>query len=83
MMVTAGFVLGAHFLLPRGPLEQLIGLGVAFGTAVQVAPDLGGYAQKYLTTAIPFNLELVNVVRTTDFWGRSAHFVSVRWQDLQ
>jgi hypothetical protein len=83
MMVTAGFVLGAHFLLPRGPVEQLIGLGVAFGTAVQVAPDLGGYAQKYLTTAIPFNLELVNVVRTTDFWGRSAHFVSVRWQDLQ
>jgi hypothetical protein len=33
MLLTAGFVLGAHLLLPRGPIEQLIGLGLATSTA--------------------------------------------------
>lgn len=83
MLLTAGLLLGTHLILPRGPLEQLLGLGVAAVTAMQVAPDLGSYAQKYITTAIPFNLEIVNMVRTTDFWGRSAYFVAVRWRDLQ
>lgn len=83
LMVTAGLVLGTHLLLPRGPISQLLGLGLAASTAFQVAPDLGMSAQKYLTTAIPFNLEIVSVSPKNDVWGRSAHFVRVAWRDSQ
>jgi hypothetical protein len=83
LMLTAGFVLGAHLLLPRGPLEQLVGLVLATTTAAQIAPDLGRSAQQYLTTSIPFNLELVDISQTRDFWGRPAYFVRVRWHELQ
>lgn len=81
MMLTAGFALGAHFLLPRGPIEQLIGLGVAATTAATLAPDLGSVAQKYLTTSIPFNLAIENIKVAQDLWGREAYFVQVRWQE--
>ncbi len=83
MVLTAGLVLGAHLLLPRGPLEQLVGLGIAATTAAQLAPDLGSSAQKYLTTSIPFNLELDDISETSDIWGRSAYFVRVHWQEPQ
>ena len=81
MLVTAGFAVGIHLLLPRGPIEQLIGLGIATTTASEISPELGFLAQKYLTTAIPFNLEIENVSRTHDSWGREAHFVKVGWRD--
>jgi hypothetical protein len=81
MFLTAGLALGAHLLLPRGPIEQIIGLGIATATATQLAPDLGSLAQRYLTTAIPFNLTLVDIAATSDIWGRPAHFVQVRWQE--
>lgn len=83
MMVTGGLAFGIHLLLPKGPIEQLLGLGVAAACAFQVSPDLGLGAQKYLTTSIPFNLELVDVTSTKDFWGRSAYFVRVQWQESQ
>jgi hypothetical protein len=76
-------MMGTHLLLPRGPVEQLLGLGLAGAMAMQVSPDVGYYAQKYLTTAIPFNLQILNMTKTTDFWGRSAHFVAVAWCDSQ
>lgn len=79
MMLTAGLVLGVHLLLPRGPIEQIIGLGVAATAASQLTPDLGSIAQKYLTTAIPFNLAIADISFTRDVWGRPAHFVRVRW----
>lgn len=79
MLVTAGLALGAHLLLPRGPIEQIIGLGIAAGAAAQLAPDLGSLAQKYLTTAIPFNLAIEEITSTPDIWGRPAQFVRVRW----
>ena len=81
MMLTAGFALGAHFLLPRGPIEQLIGLGLATTTAATLSPDLGVVAQKYLTTSIPFNLEIDNIQMTQDLWGREAYFVQVSWRE--
>ena len=81
MLVTAGFAVGMHLLLPRGPIEQLIGLGIATTTASEIAPELGLLAQKYLTTAIPFNLEIESVIRTRDNCGRAAHFVKVFWRD--
>lgn len=83
MLLTMGFVLSAHLLFPKGPIEQLIGLGIATSLATQLTPDLGLSAQKYLTTAIPFNLELVDIYPTRDLWGRSAYFVSLRWHELK
>jgi hypothetical protein len=81
MFLTAGLVLGAHLLLPRGPIEQIIGFGIAAATATQLTPDVGILAQRYLTTAIPFNLIVEDITATSDIWGRPAHFVQVRWKD--
>ncbi|MGM3309344.1 DUF6391 domain-containing protein [Anabaena sp. WFMT] len=79
MLLTAGLAIGVHLLLPFRPVEQLIGLGLAATTASELAPDLGFIAQRYLTTAIPFNLETENITRTRDSWGREAHFIKVKW----
>lgn len=81
VLLTAGLAVGMHLLLPRGPIEQLIGLGIATTTASEIAPDLGFLAQKYLTTAIPFNLAIENVTWTRDSSGREAHFVKVCWRE--
>jgi hypothetical protein len=81
MLLTAGLAVGVHLLLPFRPIEQIIGLGLAATTAAELAPDLGSMAQRYLTTAIPFNLAIENISRTRDVWGREAHFVKVGWQD--
>lgn len=83
MFVTGSLAFGIHVLLPKGPIEQLLGLGIATACAFQVSPNLGQSAQKYLTTSIPFNLEMVDVAQTKDFWGRSAYFVRVQWQESQ
>jgi len=53
LALTAGLVLGTHLIFPRGPISQLLGLGLATATAFQIGPDVGMSAQKYLTTAIP------------------------------
>jgi hypothetical protein len=79
MLLTAGLAIGIHLLLPRSPIEQLLGLGIAATTAAQLAPDVGILAQRYMTTAIPFNLAIDEITSTRDVWGRSAHFVQVRW----
>ncbi|HEY9605846.1 MAG TPA: DUF6391 domain-containing protein [Allocoleopsis sp.] len=81
MFLTAGLALGTHLLLPRGPITQLLGLGIATVTATQLAPDMGMLAQRYLTTAIPFNLAIEDIVPTSDIWGRPAHFVQLRWKE--
>lgn len=81
MFLTAGLAIGAHLLLPRSPLEQMLGIGIAATTATQLTPDLGTLAQRYLTTSIPFNLAITDISATSDLWGRPAHFVQVCWQD--
>ncbi|HLO84785.1 MAG TPA: DUF6391 domain-containing protein [Nostocaceae cyanobacterium] len=81
MLLTASLAIGVHLLLPFRPMEQLIGLGLAATTAAELAPDLGAAAQRYLTTAIPFNLAVDNVTLARDMWGRQGHFVKVRWQE--
>jgi hypothetical protein len=81
ILLTAGMVVGVNLLLPFRPLEQLIGFGLAATTAAELAPDLGSIAQRYLTTAIPFNLVIENITRTRDIWGRQGHFVKVSWRD--
>jgi hypothetical protein len=79
MVLTAGLALGLHLLIPKGPLEQLVGLGIAATTAVQLAPEVGAVVQRYVTTAIPFNLEVTDIHASRDRWGRPMHFVRVRW----
>ncbi len=81
MVLTTGLALGTSWLLPRGPLTQLAGLGLAATMASQLSPDLGTLVQRYLTTAIPFNLEITDIYPTTDLWGRSAYFVEVDWRE--
>ncbi|MBH8554069.1 hypothetical protein I8751_17195 [Nostocaceae cyanobacterium CENA357] len=81
MLLTAGLAVGVHLLLPFRPIEQLIGLGLAATTAAEISADLGSMAQRYVTTAIPFNLKIENITRTSDSWGRESHFVKVNWQD--
>ena len=81
MVLAAGLTLGTHLILPRDPISQLIGLGLAANLSLQLAPEIGSSVQKYLTTGIPFNLKLVQITLSKDFWGRQAHFVSLDWQD--
>ncbi|MFP4300215.1 MAG: DUF6391 domain-containing protein [Spirulinaceae cyanobacterium] len=79
--LTTGLALGTSWLLPRGPIAQLAGLGLAATMASQLSPDLGSWVQRHLTTAVPFNLEINDIYPTTDLWGRSAYFVAVSWQE--
>lgn len=81
MLLTASLALGIHLLLPRSPIEQLLGLGLAATTAAHLAPELGTIAQQYVTTAVPFNLAIAGVTAIRDDWGRPAHFVRVRWTE--
>lgn len=81
MLLTAGLAFGASVFLPRNPLEQLVGIGMAAMAAASVTPELGTLAQRYITTAIPFNLAISNIVAVRDAIGRPAHFIEVRWVD--
>lgn len=81
MLLTAGFALGISSLLPRGPIEQLLGFGFAATTAAQLAPELGQFVQQYITTAIPFNLTVRDVTIVKDHRGQLAHFVRVQWSE--
>jgi hypothetical protein len=78
MALAVGLV-GASLLLPRNPIEQLLGVGFAAIAVTHLTPELGSLAQRYLTTAIPFNLAIANIIPTRDPIGRIAHFVEVRW----
>ena len=82
MVLTTGAILTTYFLLPRDPLGQLLGLGFATTAVSWLAPDIGMSVQKYLTTAIPFNLKIRDIAKTVDSIGRPAHFVSLQWQNL-
>lgn len=78
MLLTAGLTMGAFLALPKGPIEQLLGLGLAASTAMYLAPEVGSLVQRYVTTAIPFNLAIQEISRQ-DRSGQPVHFVRVRW----
>ncbi|BAS58619.1 DUF6391 domain-containing protein [Leptolyngbya boryana CZ1] len=82
MLLTAAIAFGFHLVLPRTPIEQLLGFGVAATTAAQLTPELGRIVQQYITTAVPFNLRVREVSSVQDSWGRPAHFVRVEWIDV-
>lgn len=79
MLLMGGLVLGLHWLLPRGPIEQLLGLGLATMAAASLAPEVGSLVQRYITTAIPFNLEVREIVYLGSRQGTPVHFVRVAW----
>lgn len=79
ILLTAGLTIGTSLVLPREPIGQLLGLGAATMTALQIAPELGGWAQKYVTTSIPFNLAIEDVQYLGERQGFPAHFVRVKW----
>ena len=81
MVLTTGAILTTYLFLPRDPLGQIVSLGAATTVASWLAPDIGMSVQKYLTTAIPFNLKIREIAETVDNLGRSAHFVSLQWQN--
>ncbi|NJK36600.1 MAG: hypothetical protein HC835_03905 [Oscillatoriales cyanobacterium RM2_1_1] len=80
LLLTGGLALGINSLLPKGPLEQLLGVATAATLANQIAPDLGLLAQQYVTTAVPFNLEIDEIIPAPATWGRPTHFVKVHWR---
>ena len=73
-------ILTTHLMLPREPIGQLVGIGLATATATYLAPDIGTVVQKYITTAIPFNLKILEIAKTIDMWGNQAYFVGLQWQ---
>ncbi len=79
MLLTAGMTMTAHFTLPREPIHQLMGMGLATLAANYLAPDIGIYVQKYLTTSIPFNLKLHKITKIVDKSGNSGYFVRLNW----
>lgn len=82
MFLITGAVLTNCLFVPREPLRQLLGLGCAATIANWLAPDIGMSVQKYLTTAIPFNLKIREIAKTVDNLGRPAHFISLQWSNL-
>jgi hypothetical protein len=81
MLLTLGLSVTVPFLLPFRPVEQLIGLGLAATAAAEIAPDLGMFTQRYITTSIPFNLAIENISIAHDFWGKESYFVKVYWEE--
>jgi hypothetical protein len=81
LLLTAGLAAIVPLLLPFRPIEQLIGFGLATTTAAELAPELGSIAQRYVTTSVPFNLEIGNITNTVDPWGSEAHFVRTSWRE--
>ena len=78
-MLTASMAMIAHFSLPKEPLHQIMGMGLAAAAANYLAPDLGIYVQKYITTAIPFNLKVKKITKITDRSGNCGYFVHLNW----
>ncbi len=79
MLLGVGLAFTLNQVLPKTPLEQILGLGIAATTAAEISPGLGQWVQRYVTTSIPFNLTIVDIAPTQDMWGRQAYFVRVRW----
>ena len=79
-LLTIGMILTTHLVLPREPIGQLVGMGLATATANYLAPEIGMMVQKYVTTAIPFNLKILEIAKSIDMWGNQAYFVGLKWQ---
>ena len=80
-LLTTGLVVGMGSLLPKGPIEQCIGVGLATTIAAALTPHVGPIVQQYVTTAIPFNLVVDEISLVRDRTHPPGHFVHVHWVD--
>lgn len=83
MLLTLGLGAGINLFLPKDPIGQVLGFGMAAIAASSLAPDAGKLAQQFVTTAIPFNLMVDEIVAESDRWGQPVHFVRVHWVDVE
>lgn len=83
MLLTLGLGAGINLFLPKDPIGQALGFGMAAIAASSLAPDAGKLAQQFVTTAIPFNLMVDEIVAESDRWGQPVHFVRVHWVDVE
>ncbi len=81
--MTTTAMLAAHVILPKDFFSQIVGIGLTGLACNHLAPEIGMSVQKYLTTSIPFNLKIQEISKEIDQQGRSAHFISLKWQNLQ
>ncbi len=82
LTLGAGFAMGAHFILPKDPLSQFFGLGAALTLSAQLTPVMGDWMQANVTTSIPFNLRIQDIVALPDQAGRPLHFVRTQWREI-
>ncbi|MBE9030407.1 hypothetical protein IQ266_11755 [filamentous cyanobacterium LEGE 11480] len=82
MTLSAGMAMGSHFMLPKDPFSQFLGLGAAITLASHLSPTIGEWMQSTVTTAIPFNLKIESVAPRGQMQGKMAHFVRVGWREL-
>ncbi|NJN49254.1 MAG: hypothetical protein HC805_05060 [Alkalinema sp. RL_2_19] len=82
LTLSAGMAMGSHFVLPKDPLSQFLGLGTAVTLASQLSPAIGEWMQAKVTTAIPFNLQIVSVDAVEPIQGNPAHFVALQWREV-
>jgi hypothetical protein len=81
MTLATSFALGLHIFLPKGIIEQILGLSLAAAAATQLTPELGAATQRYITTAIPFNLVVDQVIDLSAQAAQPTHFVKIHWLD--
>ncbi|MGF1492563.1 MAG: DUF6391 domain-containing protein [Microcoleaceae cyanobacterium] len=79
LLLTGGLAMGINSILPKGPIEQVLGVVAAATLAHQMSPDVGRLAQQYITTSVPFNLTVDAITVAQDIWGNPAHFVKINW----
>jgi hypothetical protein len=87
LTLSAGLAAGGHFILPKDPISQFLGLGTALTLSNQLTPAIGDWLQSHVTTSIPFNLTLQSVQRVNQIAGQltegqPAHFVRLAWRDM-
>jgi len=83
LLLTLGLGAGLGWFLPKDPLGQALGYGMAAIAASSLAPDMGSLTQRHITTAIPFNLTVESITAERDRWGQPTHFVRIRWIDVE
>ncbi len=83
ILLQSSLMMGLHAVLPKDPFDQLMGMGLATSLATELAPEAEIWWQRYVMTAIPFNLEIAEINAVTDDYGTPAHFVRVDWVECQ
>jgi hypothetical protein len=81
LALSASIAMGGHFILPKDPLSQFLGLGTTMTLANQLTPIVGDWLQAHITTAIPFNLAIRSMQPIQTAHG-SGHFIQTAWREI-